>query len=139
MGGPADGRLSPVRIALAILFLAHGAAHLVGFVVPWKLAALRDQPYTTTLLNGKIDVGDTGIRVVGALWLIGALAFAVLAMAVFAEASWWRDAAIGIAAYSLVLSILGLPGAWIGIVVDALILAYVLFAGRLTALLSGGS
>jgi hypothetical protein len=125
-----------VSVALALLLFAHGFAHLVGFVGPWKIGKPDQRhPYTTTLLAGRLDVGDTGIRVVGILWLLAAVAFGVLGLAVLTDASWWRPAAIWVASYSLALSILGLPASWIGIVVDILLLAYVLFAHRLAMLL----
>lgn len=129
-----------MAVVLALLLLAHGFAHLVGFVGPWKIGKPDPkQPYTTRLLAGRLDVGDTGIRVVGVLWLLAAVAFGVLALAVLTDAPWWRPAAMWIASYSLVLSILGLPASWIGLVVDLLLLAYVLFAQRLALLLAAGS
>jgi hypothetical protein len=129
-----------VSVVLALLLLAHGFAHLVGFVGPWKIGKPEQrQPYTTTLLAGRLDVGDAGIRVVGILWLLAAVAFGVLALAVLTEAPWWRPAAIWIASYSLVLSILGLPASWIGIAVDIILLAYVLFAHQLALLLAGNA
>lgn len=123
---------------LALLLAGHGFAHLVGFAGPWKIGKPDSrQPYTTKILAGRVDVGDAGIRVVGILWLLAAVAFGVLALAVLADAWWWRPAAIGIASYSLALAILGLPGAWIGGVVDVLLLSYVLFAHRLATLIGG--
>jgi hypothetical protein len=128
-----------VAVVLALLLLAHGFAHLVGFVGPWKIGKPDPkQPYTT-LLAGRLDVGDTGIRVVGILWLLAAVAFGVLALAVLTEAPWWQPAAIWIASYSLALSILGLPASWIGIAVDIILLAYVLYAHRLALLLAGSA
>jgi hypothetical protein len=127
-----------VTIVLALLLLAHGFAHLVGFVGPWKIGTPDPKrPYTTRLLAGRLDVGDTGIRVVGILWLVGAAAFGVLALAVLTSAPWWQPATIWIASYSLVLAILGLPGSWAGIGVNTLLLAYVLFAHRLAMFLGG--
>ena len=51
---------------LASFLLAHGVAHLVGFVSSWKLATLAELPYKTTVFSGRVDVGDAGIRVVAA-------------------------------------------------------------------------
>lgn len=59
-----------MRIAIGIYFLVHGLCHFVGFVVPWKILTMKDEPYKTTLVAGSINVGDVGIRVVGLLWLI---------------------------------------------------------------------
>jgi hypothetical protein len=69
-----------LRIWLAILLLVHGVAHLPAFLVPWRLAVLPDLPYRTTLLRGTLNVGPSGIRLVGVLWLIGALGFGAAAL-----------------------------------------------------------
>ena len=67
-----------MRFIIAMVLFVHGFAHTVGFVVPWKIASLDEAPYKTTLLRGTIDVGHWGIRVVGTLWLLAALAFFLL-------------------------------------------------------------
>ena len=77
-----------MRFVLAFLLLAHGVAHLVGFVSSWKLATLAELPYKTTVFSGRVDVGDAGIRVMGVLWLLAALAFLVAAIAVATETGW---------------------------------------------------
>jgi hypothetical protein len=47
-----------MRFVLAFFLLAHGVAHLVGFVSSWKLATLAELPYKTTVFSGRVDVGD---------------------------------------------------------------------------------
>lgn len=54
------------EIALAGFLLLHGVAHLVGFAVPWRLVRSEEVPYKTTILSGTVDVGDVGIRILGA-------------------------------------------------------------------------
>ena len=54
-----------MRSALAALLIAHGVAHLVRFVVPWKLLSTVEMPYRTTILGGVTDVGDAGARALG--------------------------------------------------------------------------
>ncbi|HJX66672.1 MAG TPA: ABC transporter permease [Polyangia bacterium] len=117
-----------MRIAIGIYLLVHGFCHFVGFVVPWKIVTMKDEPYKTTLVVGSVDVGDVGIRIVGLLWLIAGVAFLAAALGVFASWSWWRTATLWFAIASLVLCVLGLPGAKIGILANALILAYLLGA-----------
>ena len=118
-----------MRIAIGIYLLVHGICHFVGFVVPWQILTMKDEPYKTTLLAGTFDVGDIGIRMVGLLWLIAGVAFLATAVGVFASSPWWRTASLSLAIASLVLCVLGLPGAKIGILANALILAYLLGAG----------
>jgi hypothetical protein len=113
-----------MRIAVGIYLLIHGFCHLVGFLVPWKLITSKEEPYKTTLLSGAIEVGDVGIRIVGLLWLLAALAFLANGVGALASWSWWRDAALGLAITSTVLCVFGLPGAKIGILANLLLLAY---------------
>ncbi len=45
-----------MRLALSALLMAHGGAHLVGFVVPWKLLSTAEVPYRTTILGGMMFI-----------------------------------------------------------------------------------
>ncbi|MEA2722947.1 MAG: hypothetical protein QOH59_718, partial [Gemmatimonadales bacterium] len=62
-----------MRAALSFFFIVHGIAHLPGFLVPWRLAAPAEIPYTTTVLGGTADLGRVGIRIVSIVWLMAAL------------------------------------------------------------------
>ena len=112
-----------MKILIAAFLFVHAIAHLVGFVVPWKLAVLPDAPYKTTLFNDRLDLGHTGIRIVGLLWLLGFLAFAVVAVLFLLEHGLWMKLAVGTAVYSLLLSVSALPEAKVGIPVNIAILA----------------
>ena len=48
-----------MRFVLALLLVAHGVAHLVGFVASWKLATLAELPYKTTVFSGRVDVATS--------------------------------------------------------------------------------
>ncbi len=114
-----------MRVALAAVLFAHGVAHLVGFVVPWKLVSTAEAPYRTTILGGVTDLGDAGARAVGVVWLVAALAFVLLAGAVLAgwNVKLWVFAML---ALSSVLCIVGWPEARIGLAVNAVLLAALL-------------
>ena len=50
-------------VGLAFLLFAHGVAHVVGFLIYWRLIPEgQSWTYKTTLLGGLVDVGDAGIR-----------------------------------------------------------------------------
>ena len=100
-----------MRWLLSFLLFAHGVAHLVGFVSSWKLATLAELPYKTTIVAGRIDVGDGGIRVIGVLWLLAALAFLVAAGAVAAATGWAGRFTLVAVVTSLVLCVAGWPDA----------------------------
>ena len=118
-----------MRFVIAMAFFVHGFAHTVGFVVPWKIASLDEAPYKTTLLNNKFDVGHMGIRVVGTLWLLAALAFFAAGALVLGRYQTWQTFALIVSLLSTVLCVLGLPESKIGIPINIVIFVLVI-AGR---------
>lgn len=114
-----------MRIFLTALLAVHGFAHLVGFVVPWKLMRPEGTVYTTTILAGRLDLGDAGIRAYGILWLLAALGFWAAAVGVWNFRSWGLALAAGLAGVSLIMSALSWPDARIGIPVNLVVLAIV--------------
>ena len=115
-----------MHIALAVILFGHGFAHLVGFVVPWRIATLKEMPYKTTVLADSVNVGDLGIRVMGILWLIAALAFAVSSIGVLARLSWWLPVTVIVAVFSFFLCIIGWPDSRIGVFINVAIVAFLL-------------
>jgi len=113
-----------VNIAAALVLLAHGFAHTVGFVGPWRLSA--KVPYNSTVLNGRIDLGSIGARVMGVLWLLLALDFALLAWGAIARTDWWQTGALVTAVASLVLCLVDWPDTRIGALVNVVIIAVLL-------------
>ena len=107
-----------MRWLLAFVLVAHGVAHLVGFVSSWKLATLAELPYKTTLFAGRLDVGDAGIRVIGVVWLLAALAFLVAAGAVAITTDWAGRFLFAAVIASFVLCMTGWPDARIGVAVN---------------------
>ncbi len=120
-----------MRTIIAVLMILHGIAHLPGFIVPWRLAEFKETPYRTTLGSGRIDVGDTGIRVVGTLWLIVAVVFVAVGIAMIGDGGRWPFVAVAAALASLVLSLLSLPEARIGVVVNLVILGLLAVSGAM--------
>ncbi len=119
-----------MKIALAVLLVIHGVAHLVGFTVPWGLTVLEEMPYRTTLLAGRVDVGDAGIRLVGGLWLVMSLAFGIAAVAVLAGAEWWSRLTLWAVILSMLMCVIGWPGSRFGLLVNLLILVVLLVGTR---------
>ena len=117
-------------IALAILLIAHGFAHTVGFVVYWQISDFEEIRYKTTILNGKIDVKDTGIRVIGIFWLLLALAFVFNGIILIIGLSFWEMLSLSISIISLVFCILCLPDTKVGIVVNIIILLFLFLNQR---------
>ncbi len=120
-----------IRYVLSLVLLGHGGAHLVGFVVPWRLATLKEMAYKTTILGGRVDLGAAGIRVVGVLWLLAAAAFLAAAGAFIFQAPWALPFTAAVSVVSLLLCAIEWPEARIGVFVNVGLLAILLLASRL--------
>lgn len=110
------------RRLLAALVALHGIVHLIGFVVPWRIAEVTGFPYRTTLLDGAPDLGDLGVRVVGLVWLACSIGFVVAAVGIARRSSWGRSLTVALAAASLVVCLLWIPETAAGIGVNLAIL-----------------
>jgi hypothetical protein len=110
--------------------MAHGVAHLPGFLVPWRISSPPDLPYQTRLLNGALELGDLGARVVGVLWLLAAIAFGAAAVATYRGAPRWATFALAVVLFSLILSALGWPASRIGLAVNVVLLVVLAAAFR---------
>jgi hypothetical protein len=120
-----------MRTAIALLMALHGIAHLPGFLNAWELVSIEEIPYHTTVLSGRLDLGDTGIRALGVMWLAAAAVFIAAAAGALAHGSWWIPWAACAALASLLLSIAEWPEARIGVAVNAAILAALLAGTQL--------
>jgi hypothetical protein len=116
-----------MRVIFVLILIGHGFAHLSGFFLAWPITIFKDMPYKTTILGKHIDVGDLGIRVVGLLWLIAALAFAFSAILVLTRISWWLPFTGAATAFSFLLCIAEWPDARIGAFVNMGLAALILF------------
>lgn len=112
-----------LRRAAAIFFAVHGLIHLMGFIAAWQLATLPEIAYRTTALNGAVEIGDAGARLLGIGWLVGAGAFLVAARGISRSAPWAVRGVMVAAAVSTVICALGLPDAYLGLAIDVAILA----------------
>jgi|GEM_PF-2037047 len=109
----------------AIALAGHGLIHLIGFVVPWRIAVLEGFAYRTTALNGALSLGETGAQAVGIAWLVIAIGFLTAAVGVWRAQAWALRLTAILAVCSVVVCVLGLPETGAGIVVNGLILAVV--------------
>jgi hypothetical protein len=128
--------ITGMRIALALLMALHGIAHLVGFFGAWRLAP-QTVPYASSVLGGRLEMGDAGIRLLGAFWLLVAIGFWVASAAALTDRPWWSSMAIGVAIASLLLSLVQWPESRIGVLVNLVIIAAIVH-GRRFALISPG-
>ena len=114
----------------AIFLILHGLIHLIGFLVSWGLVEIDSFKYGTSILAGKVDLGRTGIRRVGILWVVGAIGFVIAGVGLWLVTPWWFTLLIGVTLYSLVLCILGWPDSQYGFYINLVILGVLLFGER---------
>jgi hypothetical protein len=120
-----------MNIAVGIYMFVHGFAHIVGFLVSWKLVNDKDTPYKTTILGGKLDLGDTGIRIMGILWLLTGIAFFLVTYGVIVQTGWWKTSTLFITCFSLFISLIALPDTKYGVMANVLLLLFLWFAPAL--------
>jgi len=118
-----------MRGVLGVIMAIHGIAHLVGFLVPWRLIKTSEEP-ATTILAGRVHMGDAGMRVFGIIWLGLAIGFVIAGIGAWTGSRWWIRFATGVALPSLLFCVLALPQSKIGIPVNLAILALILAGSR---------
>ena len=80
----------------------------------------------TKLLSGHWDVGDFGMRLFGWLWILPAVGFVAVGLAILANWPWWKPVIIVVTFFSLALTVLDWSTAFMGGIIDVAILVLVL-------------
>lgn len=111
-----------LRVAAAAILLLHGLIHLIGVVVFLKIVEIKDLPYSTEVLGGRVDIGEVGTRILGVLWLVATIGYIIASYAVVAKLDWWQGAVVSTTCLSLVLTILGWKDTIVGTGLNVLIL-----------------
>jgi len=111
-----------IRAFVTVVLAAHGLIHLIGFVVPWRIATLDGFAYRTTAFGGQLSLGETGAQILGLAWLAVAVGFLVAATGIWRAAPWAVPMAGLLAVASLAVCVLGLPETSAGIVVNLALL-----------------
>jgi hypothetical protein len=114
-----------IRIVSAIILFFHGLIHLMGTMVYMKLGSLDGFPYKTSILNGRMDLGESGIYIFGMLWALAAIGFVVTAAGLFTRWKWNQSLLVGVSIFSLVLTGLDWEIASAGFIVNVAILAII--------------
>ncbi len=107
----------------AVILVLHGLVHLMGTTVYMKLGTIQNLPYKTTVLGGRVDLGEGGMRLFGALWAIAAAGFVVAGVGLMAGWPWWRPLLVVVTFFSLTLTVADWQAAFAGAIVNVIILA----------------
>ena len=111
-----------MKVILALFLLIHGFAHLVGFIVPWKLAVLKEMPYDTRVFYKKLNLSPYGIRIIGIFWLVTALAYYYCIFELFNNPAMGMWLIWLVSVFSLILSTLALPETKFGILANVILI-----------------
>jgi hypothetical protein len=111
-----------VTIVAAVVLIVHGLIHLMGTALYARHAEIKGLSRKTTLLGGRWDVGEGGIRVFGGLWVLPAVGFVASGFAMLAGWGWWKPVVVGVTLLSLALTGLDWSNAFMGAIVDIAIL-----------------
>ena len=125
-----------LTIIAAIVLVLHGLIHLMGTAAYLKLAVIPQLPYKTTVLDGRWELGASGIAVYGGLWAIAAIGFIVAAVALLASWNWWQPLLIVVTLLSLALTALDWDVAYAGVIVNIVILGILWLGPRLSGWVS---
>jgi hypothetical protein len=96
----------------------------------WKQANFPDVPYQTSVMAGRIEIGDAGMRIVGALWMFAGLLFMIAAAGVATTMPWAFRLTWICIALSLAMCVTGWPrasiGLWLNLALAAVMVAMVM-------------
>ena len=120
-----------VTVIVAVVLIVHGLIHLMGTAVYARHVQIQGLTYKTTLLNGRWDWGETGIRIFGVLWVLPAIGFVAAALAILAGWEWWQPVLVAVTLLSLTLTAVDWSTAFLGTIIDIAILALVPLGPRI--------
>jgi len=114
------------NVLLAVALGIHGLIHIIGFLAYFKLVQMKDNPYKTTLLAGRWEIGDGGIRAFGMVWLVLMIGYITGATGLAFDQSWWYPLTVAMTAASLIICILDVPGTKFGLIINVVLLILLL-------------
>lgn len=111
-----------LKVVLALVVLAHGLIHLIGFVAYYPLAEMPQLAYKTSFLGGRWELGAGGTRLYSLLWLLAGLGFLVGAIGMAFGWRWWAPLMLATTVVSLVLCVMDWKAAYLGGLLNVVIL-----------------
>lgn len=110
-----------LRWPLAVLLVAHGAIHALGFISAFDLAEIEGLG-GPSLIIADLESGHPAILAFGILWLVAMVAFMMAGVGVALRTSWALPLAGVATGISLVPAVVWWNDAWIGALLSGIIL-----------------
>jgi hypothetical protein len=111
------------RWIIGLLLILHGFLHLFWFLTSWDLIDVPGISRTPTILDDDIPIGV--IRDLGALWLLGLVAFSIAGYGAIVNYRWWKGVAFGSAIVSFIVTIFWIHEAWPGLFFNGIIVTLI--------------
>jgi hypothetical protein len=107
---------------VALVLAGHGLIHLMGFLAYFPITELPMMPYKTAVLGGRLELGKGGMRLYAVLWLLSMIGFIAAAIGMLASWSYWAPLLLVSAIISLVACTLDWKNAYMGVVLDVVVI-----------------
>lgn len=114
------------RWLFALVLLAHGGIHLMGFVDITGIGSVEGISGSPTFLLDRYAPGDPVLVAFGALWLVPFIGFVAAAIGLATRQRWWTLTAVAAAVVSLGLTLLWWSDARYGVLVNLLVIGIIL-------------
>ena len=105
-------------VGMTALVIIHGLIHLIGFRVYAQGAQVSDVPFKTMFLNGSLDLGISGTRIYGYLWLLSALGFIFAGVGFTLHINGWQPVLIAASLVSFLVTAMDWQIAFRGTLID---------------------
>jgi hypothetical protein len=115
-----------MNIAVAIFMFIHGFAHIVGFLVYFKILKDKDIEYKTTIFPGNINIGEVGIRFLGLVYLLIAFALGYLGYDLLTDAIVFPEYIWPITIVSTLVTLTGWPDTKFGVIANAVLIIFLI-------------
>lgn len=119
-----------MKFVIMALLTVHGLIHAIGFAGAWGLAEIKGvSPVPTDIVAAQAT--DPIVRVLGLVWLLALAAFLVAAYLLLVNSPAWRPLALAAVLVSTVPVALWWQDAFLGALVNTLVVAAVLLGPKL--------
>lgn len=119
-----------MKFVIMALLTVHGLIHAIGFAGAWGLAEIKGvSPVPTDIVAAQAT--DPIVRVLGLVWLLALAAFLVAAYLLLVNSPAWRPLALAAVLVSTVPVALWWQDAFLGTLVNTLVVAAVLLGPKL--------
>ncbi len=114
-----------MNTGLAIFLFIHGLAHIVGFMVYFRIITSKDMQYSTSIFPGNMNVGDAGMRFIGFVYLMTAFALGFMGYDLLSgNGTYFREYIWTVTMVSTAVTLTGWPDTKYGVLANVLLILF---------------